>query len=684
MLFTQSRIGMNDSYVGLGIVAAYVLFAWLWLKPSGSRRAWAAFWLGLPLLGVVLGLALASKWVAAYAIGGLGLLVLARSALGRLLLILGMILLTTVLGYLAISVPEGQTGGNYLFMFLMIGLTLVAVVANVLHPIAWTWEEERLTYLAPVAAGFAILAYGFAKGDPAAMLHLGGASASPLELAFVAFVGAGLVRVVWSFVGTLGFGPRALPSATAEDATVLDPPAPAPQGWLRLGAAWGLPVLWMVLGLVVIPLAVYIATYIPWANVEGHQLWADMTILGIHIPAWPPNHSCQTLIDLTGTMYRYHNQLTAAHPASSPWWAWPLDFKPVWFYEGGFAGGTSASIYDAGNLVIWWLCIPSMAFVAFQAFKRRSPALALLAIGFACQWISWARIDRAAFQYHYYTSLPFLVIALGYFLAELWNGASKRTWLLARVAAGIAVLSPFGLWLLHRPLCGLVRVTDVNPGSQACPTFIPDLAITPRTIVIAGVVGLGVLLLVRVLLTLDEEDGSGSTLWTRLRTAAIVAVGVTAALLVANLVFKDTAVAHLSNIPVEPIALIVTLALSPVAAVIFTARDARRFVVGALAAIAFWFVLWYPNISALPLPASLHNAYQGFLPTSVYPFQFPVKNPNETGATPALFDLRVAALLAALTVVALVVGYSAWTWRVALAERRREESSWGSQEAGAG
>src|SRR5438094_784774 len=173
--------------------------------------------------------------------------------------------------------------------------------------------------------------------------------------------------------------------------------------------------------------------------------------------------------------------------ASSPWWAWPLDFKPVWFYEEGFAGSTSASIYDAGNLVIWWLSIPAMAFVAFQAFKRRSAALALLAIGFACQWLSWSRIDRAAFQYHYYTSLAFLVIALGYFLAALWNGASKRTWLLARVAAGVAVLSPFGLWLFHRPLCGLVRVTDVVPGSQACPTYIPDLTITPRAIAIPAI-----------------------------------------------------------------------------------------------------------------------------------------------------------------------------------------------------
>jgi hypothetical protein len=68
--------------------------------------------------------------------------------------------------------------------------------------------------------------------------------------------------------------------------------------------------------------------------------------------------------------------------------------------------------------------------------------------------------------------------------------------------------------------------------------------------------------------------------------------------------------------------LFVTLALSPVAAYVATARDSRRFVLGALGAMAFWFILWYPNISALPLPAAIHNAYQGFLPTYLYPFQF--------------------------------------------------------------
>jgi hypothetical protein len=485
------------------------------------------------------------------------------------------------------------------------------------------------------------------------------------------------VYVGFQLVGRLGFGPMATREAQAEVADLLEPPAPAPRGWLRLGSGFGLPALWILIGLVGIPLVVYVISYIPWAMVENHQI----------VPGWPPGHTGQTLLDLTNDMYRYHNNLSAAHPASSPWWAWPFDFKPVWFYEQGFAAGTSASIYDAGNLAAWWLGIPAMAFVAWQAFKRRSAALALLVIGFACQWIAWARIDRAAFQYHYYTSVPFLLIALAYFLAELWNGASRRTWLLARVAGGVAVLAPFGLWLFHRPLCGFVRVNDVYTGgkSPACPTLIPDLTLTPRALAIAAVVGIGVLLLVRVILSFEEDDEDGGrSLFLRLRTAGLVAAGVTAAFVVATSLFKDSAAVRLAAIPVEPIAIVVTLALLPVAAIVVTARDARRFVAGALGVIGFWFIFWYPNISGLPLPANIHNAYQGFLPTYLYPFQFPVSTINRNVEGPKLLDLRVALLLGALVLVALVLAYSAWTWRIALAERRREDAEWAAREGAPG
>ncbi len=330
--------------------------------------------------------------------------------------------------------------------------------------------------------------------------------------------------------------------------------------------------------------------------------------------------------------------------------------------------------------------MPALGFVVWQAFRRRSPALALIAIAFAVQWISWARIDRAAFQYHYYTSLPFVFLALAYFLAELWHGPSRRTWLLARLSAGAAVLGPFLMYLFHRPLCAIVRVTEVNENSQACPTLIPEVTITPRAVAMAVVIGVGVLLLLRELLSVTDEEararsearsgGSGGVLARiglsgRWATTVVIAVGTSIAFVLASTLLNDAEGIKLTRIPVEPLALVVTLALTPVAAYVATARDSRRFVLGALGAMVFWFVLWYPNIAALPLPVALHNAYQGFLPTYLYPFQFWVAT-TPRPEPPSLFALGPAIMFLSLGFTAIVVGYSAWSWRIALAERRRD------------
>ncbi len=661
MLFAQSRIGMNDSYVGLGIVAAYLLFASIW-RSGGSRRHWLAFWLVMPLIGVSLGFALASKWVGAYAIGALGILVLARSALGRVLLIGGLILATTALGYLALSVPPGQTGANFLFMGLMIGLTLVAVAANVLHPIAWTDEEERLLVRGPAVLGLGVFAIALAIGTADQQLVLGPVAVTPQEVAFALVVLSAALYSIVTIVGRWGFGPRAAPPPDDDPASLLEPPAPAPAGWLRPGAGYGLPLVWILASLVVLPIALYVVSYVPWALIEDNQLFTG----------WPPGHQGQTLWDLTQQMYRYHNNLSSAHAASSPWWAWPFDLKPVWFYQEGFAGGTAAAIYGAGNLVAWWFAVPAMVFAAWQAFARRSPALALIAIGFAVQWLAWSRIDRAAFQYHYYTGLPFLFLALAYLLAELWHGASRRTWLIVRLAGAAAVLAPTTLWLLHRPLCGIVGVAA---DSRACPTLIPDFLLSGRAAAIALVVGVGVLLLVRLLLSLADEDSvEGGGLRRRFRNAALAAVGVSLGFVVASTFFDETPLVTSTNIPVEPIALIVTLALLPLAGFVATARDARRFVAGLVVAMAGWFVLWYPNISALPLPQALSNAYQGLLPTYVYPFQFPVSTVDRSGPGPSLFALQPALLLVALVGVAVIIGYAAWVWRIALVEQAHSGS----------
>jgi len=269
------------------------------------------------------------------------------------------------------------------------------------------------------------------------------------------------------------------------------------------------------------------------------------------------------------------------------------------------------------------------------------------------------RIDRATFQYHYYTSLPFLVLALAYFLAELWHGASRHTWLLARVAAALAILGPALLWVFKGPLCGYVRVEAANPGSGACVDSTPgDLLITVQAFGLAVVMLVAGILLVAQLIRLR---GGGSD--RQLVQIIVTAVGAVIGVVLVRGFLPATPLIDQAGFSTAPIAFVILAVLLPIAWVVLTARDARRFVAGVIAAATVFFVGFYPNIAALPLPSAVFNAYQGMLPTWLYPFQFP-DNTDVPQASLALFSVVPLVTLLMLSVLCLVVGYSAWTARI--------------------
>jgi hypothetical protein len=170
------------------------------------------------------------------------------------------------------------------------------------------------------------------------------------------------------------------------------------------------------------------------------------------------------------------------------------------------------------------------------------------------------------------------------------------------------------------------------------------------------------------LLRLDRPDRNGRVDPTR-RLLILVgtARAASAFLAVVPGLAGDSVIISIQGIPSELIALAALVPLGLAAALVVTARDARRFVAGALVAAVTFFAVLYPNISALPLPAAVVNAYQGLLPTYLYPFQFPV-NTDPAVAAP-LLGIQPLILLLALLVAVIVVGYSAWVWRIALAER---------------
>ena len=654
MYFVQQRIGMNDTYAAFFIVAAVTLFAAIW---TGAWRWRGAFWVGMPIVGLLMGLGLASKWVALYALAAVILLILVRSALGRVVVLLGLAAGTAVLGYMAVSVPAGDTsGGNLTFLAIMIGLTLVAAAVTVLHPIAWSVEEVRIAVAGPAAVGALVVL---------AAIPLGLGSTA-LALALGCFGLAAFAALAFWLAARLGFGPLAPPPLPDDPASLLEPPAPAPEGWLRPGWRWGLPVAWASASLLAIPAAVYVALYLPWVAL-GNRLTAS----------WPPGNGGQTLLDLTKAMYDYHNNLRATHPAASPWWAWPLDLKPVWFFQQSFGGSTSGAIYDGGNPVIWWLSIAAVAFVAWQAYRRRSLALGLISIVIAFTWLSWARIDRASFEYHYYATLPFVVLGLAYFVAELWHGPSARTWRLARGAAALALLLPVILWFGKGPLCALAGVDRVDPGSEACTAAASlPFSLTAQVVGLIVVLVVGAGLLVWQLVRLDRSVRAGAD---RLEAASasrrIVGTGVLAlaSLVAVAILLPATPLVQTPSIPGELLSLLLLLILGPIAWLVWSARSPRRFAVGTVLASIVVFVAFYPNWSGLPLPNGIFNWYQGLLPTWLYPFQFAVNtDPPFTVSFASPWPLL---LLAAVLVSAAIVAYSAWVWRLAIAERLADEAA---------
>ncbi len=145
-------------------------------------------------------------------------------------------------------------------------------------------------------------------------------------------------------------------------------------------------------------------------------------------------------------------------------------------------------------------------------------------------------------------------------------------------------------------------------------------------------------------------------------------------MIVVGAVLPETTILTLTNLPVEPIALALAIPLGYFALQVFSSRDARRFVVGLVVAAVGWFVILYPNISALPLPNAVVAAYQGILPTYLYAFQFPVSTVTRNTNTP-IFTPMLGLLLVALIVTCLVVAYSAWVWRLTLAEAKAAAAS---------
>ncbi len=193
-----------------------------------------------------------------------------------------------------------------------------------------------------------------------------------------------------------------------------------------LGASWTRRAGELAL-IVLIPAVIYLSSF--WAHFallphsgDGDAFMSpafQATLVGnpyynphAHMSFW------QKFIELNKEMYEASATLTATHPYGSKWYTWPLEIRPVYYWEGKvLPNGTQGNIYLLGNPVIWWglwVALISGAFYAVTNRHKLQPqtrfALVVTAVAYLINLVPFIGVTRVMFLYHYLFAFLYSII----------------------------------------------------------------------------------------------------------------------------------------------------------------------------------------------------------------------------------------------------------------------------------
>lgn len=194
--------------------------------------------------------------------------------------------------------------------------------------------------------------------------------------------------------------------------------------------------LWCILFFVLIPLIIYAGSYLPIV-IYKHE-----------------GFSLQNVIEQTLSMYNYHKNLEATHPYQSVWWQWILNLRPIWYYV-RYNETTMNTISCMGNLIIFWCGAASMMLCFYDALKNKSKRALLILIAYLAQLAPWLLVKRCIFIYHYYPSVPFLILSIVHaveFLLKKDRRYAKPVLLLT--------LMSILFFMMFLPVCGGFETTQ--------------------------------------------------------------------------------------------------------------------------------------------------------------------------------------------------------------------------------
>ena len=233
-------------------------------------------------------------------------------------------------------------------------------------------------------------------------------------------------------------------------------------GWRMLASVGSCLVLF-----VFIPLFIYYLSYIPYFAWEG-----GVTVRKV-IEAAVGSYFRDGNV---GGMLGYHGDagLGMDHPFYSPWWEWPVIAKPMWYSSSSFNTPTATStILAMGNPAVWWVGLAGLlgvvvlmllrhvkndvhltedrkltGTVSLSLFPAADDArFGLLIICFLAQYLPWMLVTRGTYIYHYFPSVPFIILCTLLCLDKI-SSRWKKT---ATVIGAVVLLAALALFIAFFP-----------------------------------------------------------------------------------------------------------------------------------------------------------------------------------------------------------------------------------------
>ena len=228
--------------------------------------------------------------------------------------------------------------------------------------------------------------------------------------------------------------------------------------------------LWCVLFFVVIPLVIYLVSYIPYLAYNSRRI---KTLSDYINEVWKSQIG----------MFNYHStkNLGMDHPFYSPWWEWPVIGKPMYYAAGQYLPVDSKlhySIFCFGNPVIWFGGLAALVYCALRAVLQRrytvdgsqaiwhlkpvgnDPRYCFVFIGILAQYLPWVLVPRGTYIYHYFASLPFLMLAMALCFDGYRSRKGKSTPNAALIAAAVLIALAIAAFIILFPYASGIKASN--------------------------------------------------------------------------------------------------------------------------------------------------------------------------------------------------------------------------------